>query len=54
MTPLPFPFLSCFLFPQRNLLCAAITRGKKLVIVMVSKKALGITMKNGKMLKRFT
>jgi exodeoxyribonuclease V alpha subunit len=39
---------------QRNLLYTAITRGKKLVIVVGSKKALAMAIRNDKMLKRFT
>ncbi len=39
---------------QRNLLYTAITRGKKLVIVVGSKKALAIAIRNDKTLKRYT
>jgi exodeoxyribonuclease V alpha subunit len=50
-----FPLLTQhFIMLQRNLLYTAITRGKKLVIVVGSKKALAIAVKNDKMQKRFT
>jgi exodeoxyribonuclease V alpha subunit len=39
---------------QRNLIYTAITRGKKLVILVGSKRALAIAVKNDKMLKRYT
>jgi exodeoxyribonuclease V alpha subunit len=39
---------------QRNLLYTAITRGKKLVVIVGSKKALAIAVKNDKTQKRFT
>jgi exodeoxyribonuclease V alpha subunit len=39
---------------QRNLLYTAITRGKKLVVVVGSKKALAIAVKNNKTQNRFT
>ncbi len=39
---------------QRNLLYTAITRGKKLVVVVGTKKALAMAVRNDKMLKRFT
>ncbi len=39
---------------QRNLLYTAITRGKKLVVIVGSKKALAIAVKNNKTLKRYT
>lgn len=38
---------------QRNLMYTAITRGKRLVIAVGSKKALAIAVKNDKTLKRF-
>jgi exodeoxyribonuclease V alpha subunit len=50
-----FPLLTQhFIMLQRNLLYTAITRGKKLVVVVGSKKALAIAVKNDKMQKRFT
>jgi exodeoxyribonuclease V alpha subunit len=39
---------------QRNLLYTAITRGKKLVVIVGTKKALGIAIGNDKTQKRFT
>lgn len=39
---------------QRNLVYTAITRGKQLVVVVGSKKALSIAVKNNKTLKRYT
>jgi exodeoxyribonuclease V alpha subunit len=39
---------------QRNLIYTAITRGKKLVILVGSKRALAIAVKNDKMQKRYT
>jgi exodeoxyribonuclease V alpha subunit len=39
---------------QRNLIYTAITRGKKLVILVGSKRALAIAVKNDKMQKRCT
>jgi exodeoxyribonuclease V alpha subunit len=43
-----------YILLQRNLLYTAITRGKRLVILVGSKKALGIAVKNDKTQKRFT
>ena len=43
-----------YILLQRNLLYTAITRGKRLVIVVGSKKALAIAVKNDKTQKRFT
>jgi exodeoxyribonuclease V alpha subunit len=43
-----------FIMLQRNLLYTAITRGRKLVVVVGSKKALAIAVKNDKTRKRFT
>ena len=43
-----------YILLQRNLLYTAITRGKKLVIVVGSKKALGIAVRNDKTQKRYT
>lgn len=45
---------SHFKLLYRNLLYTAITRGKKLVMIIGSKKALAIAIKNDKILKRFT
>jgi exodeoxyribonuclease V alpha subunit len=39
---------------QRNLLYTAVTRGKKLVVVVGSKKALGIALRNSRMQERFS
>lgn len=43
-----------YILLQRNLLYTGITRGKKLVIVVGSKKALAIAVRNDKTQKRFT
>ena len=43
-----------YILLQRNLMYTAITRGKRLVIVVGSKKALAIAVKNDKTQKRFT
>jgi exodeoxyribonuclease V alpha subunit len=43
-----------YILLQRNLLYTAITRGKMLVIMVGSKKALGIAVKNDKTQKRLT
>jgi exodeoxyribonuclease V alpha subunit len=43
-----------FVLLQRNLLYTAITRGKKLVILIGSKKALAIAIRNNKTASRFT
>jgi exodeoxyribonuclease V alpha subunit len=43
-----------YILLQRNLLYTAITRGKRLVIVVGRKKALGMAVKNDKIQKRFT
>jgi exodeoxyribonuclease V alpha subunit len=43
-----------FVLLQRNLLYTAITRGKKLVILIGSKKALAIAIHNNKTAARFT
>jgi len=43
-----------YILLQRNLLYTAITRGKRLVILVGSKKALGISVRNDKTQKRFT
>jgi len=39
---------------QRNLLYTGVTRGKKLVVLVGSKKALGIAVRNGEFQKRYT
>jgi exodeoxyribonuclease V alpha subunit len=39
---------------QRNLLYTGVTRGRKLVVLVGSKKALGIAVRNGETQKRFT
>ncbi len=43
-----------YLMLQRNLLYTAITRGRKLMVIVGSKKALAIAVKNDKTQKRFT
>jgi exodeoxyribonuclease V alpha subunit len=43
-----------YLMLQRNLLYTAITRGRRLVVVVGSKKALAIAVKNDKTQRRFT
>jgi exodeoxyribonuclease V alpha subunit len=43
-----------YILLQRNLLYTTITRGKRLVIVVGRKKALGMAVKNDKIQKRFT
>jgi exodeoxyribonuclease V alpha subunit len=43
-----------FMMLQRNLLYTAITRGKKLVIVVGSRKALAIAVKNNRIQERFS
>jgi hypothetical protein len=50
-----FPILTQhFMMLQRNLLYTAVTRAKKLVVVVGSKKALAIAIRNNKMQERFT
>ena len=39
---------------QRNLLYTGVTRGRKLVVLVGSRKALGIAVRNGETQKRFT
>jgi exodeoxyribonuclease V alpha subunit len=39
---------------QRNLIYTAVTRGKKLVVLVGAKKALAIGIKNDKTRKRYT
>ena len=43
-----------YMMLQRNLLYTAITRGKKLVVVLGSKKALAIAIKNNRIQQRYT
>jgi exodeoxyribonuclease V alpha subunit len=43
-----------YILLQRNLLYTAITRGKRLVVVVGSKKALAIAVKNDNTQRRFT
>jgi exodeoxyribonuclease V alpha subunit len=43
-----------FLLLQRNLLYTALTRGRRLVVLMGSKKALGIAIKNDRPVRRYT
>ncbi len=43
-----------YLLLQRNLLYTAVTRGKKLVVLIGTKKALGIALRNNKPQERFT
>lgn len=43
-----------FVMLQRNLLYTAVTRAKKLVVVVGSKKALAIALKNNSMRSRFS
>jgi exodeoxyribonuclease V alpha subunit len=43
-----------FILLQRNLLYTGITRGKKLVIIVGTKKALSIAIRNNKPQKRYT
>ncbi len=50
-----FPLLTQhFVMLQRNLLYTAVTRAKKLAVIVGSKKALAIAIKNNKMQSRFT
>jgi exodeoxyribonuclease V alpha subunit len=43
-----------FMLLQRNLIYTAVTRGKKLVVLVGAKKALAIGIKNDKTRKRYT
>ncbi len=43
-----------YLLLQRNLLYTALTRGRRLVVLLGSKKALAIAIKNDKPIRRFT
>jgi exodeoxyribonuclease V alpha subunit len=50
-----FPLLSQhFMMLQRNLLYTAVTRARKLVVIVGSKKALAIAVKNNRIQSRFT
>jgi exodeoxyribonuclease V alpha subunit len=50
-----FPLLTQhFMMLQRNLLYTAVTRARKLVVIVGSKKALAIALKNNRMQSRFT
>jgi exodeoxyribonuclease V alpha subunit len=50
-----FPFMTQhFIMLQRNLLYTAVTRARKLVVIVGSKKALAIAIRNNKMQSRFT
>ena len=42
-----------FLMLQRNLLYTAVTRGKKLVVLIASKKSLGIAVTNNRTAERY-
>jgi exodeoxyribonuclease V alpha subunit len=43
-----------FILLQRNLLYTGVTRGKKLVVIVGTKKAMAIAVKNNKTEKRYT
>jgi len=43
-----------YMLLQRNLLYTAVTRGKKLVVIVGTKKAMAIAVRNNKTQKRFT
>ncbi len=47
-------FTQHYLLLQRNLIYTAITRGKKLVVMVGSRKALAIGVKNDKTRRRYT
>ncbi len=47
-------FTQHYMLLQRNLLYTAVTRGKKLVVVVGSKKALAIAVRNAKIERRYT
>jgi exodeoxyribonuclease V alpha subunit len=46
--------ISHYMLLQRNLLYTGVTRAKKLVILVGTKKALSIAIRNNKIQKRFT
>jgi exodeoxyribonuclease V alpha subunit len=46
--------ISHYMLLQRNLIYTGVTRAKKLVILMGTKKALSIAIRNNKIRKRFT
>ena len=43
-----------YILLQRNLLYTGVTRGKKLVVIVGTRKAMAIAVKNNKTQKRFT
>lgn len=43
-----------YLLLQRNLIYTAVTRGKRLVVIVGSKKALAMGIRNAKVMKRYT
>ena len=43
-----------FVMLQRSLLYTAVTRGKKLVVLVGSRKALGLAVKNAEVAKRYS
>jgi exodeoxyribonuclease V alpha subunit len=43
-----------YLLLQRNLLYTALTRGRRLVVLLGTKRALGIAIKNDQPVRRFT
>jgi exodeoxyribonuclease V alpha subunit len=43
-----------YILLQRNLLYTGVTRGKKLVVIIGTKKAMAIAIRNNKTLKRYT
>jgi exodeoxyribonuclease V alpha subunit len=43
-----------YMLLQRNLLYTAITRGRKLVVIVGTRKALGMAVRNDKPQKRYT
>ncbi len=47
-------FMQHYLLLQRNLIYTAVTRGKRLVIMTGSKKALAMGVKNNRIMKRYT
>jgi exodeoxyribonuclease V alpha subunit len=50
-----FPLLmQHYVMLQRNLLYTAVTRARKLVVIVGSKKALAVAVRNNKMQQRFT
>jgi exodeoxyribonuclease V alpha subunit len=43
-----------YIMPQRNLLYTAITRAKRLVVLVGSKRAIAIAVRNNKVQRRYT